>query len=392
MRRSRTGLAAAVAGIAALAFCVHGSASGGASTEPWNALRTSSFGAAVTQGTTPTPAAAKKPTRLQRIVRGLVAARAPGALAFMRMPKAVRSAAAGFASLQPRVQMRAADRYRVASVTKTFVATVVLQLAGEGKLSLDDPVERWLPGTVPNGGAITLRELLNHTSGLFDYTNNPDAVSAALANPGREWAPRELLAYAFARPPLFAPGANWSYSNTNYVLLGLVIEAVTGKKVEQVLRDRLFEPLRLRSTSFPSGTAVEEPFAHGYLNQAGTLVDLAPILNPSWAWAAGQIVSTAADLTKFFSALLNGRLLSPALLAQMKSGSVVGGTYGLGLRITFTRCGRAFGHDGDFIGWRNVVWSSANGRRVAVVMVNVDARRLSWARLAAAATSAFCSG
>jgi D-alanyl-D-alanine carboxypeptidase len=110
--------------------------------------------------------------------------------------------------------MRAVDRYRIASVSKTFVATVVLQLAAEGRLQLADPVERWLPGSVPNGTAITIRQLLNHTSGLFDYTNDEAAVEAEIANPSRVWTPRDLLSVAFSHPPLFAPGADWSYSNT----------------------------------------------------------------------------------------------------------------------------------------------------------------------------------
>lgn len=380
MRRFRIGMAAATAGIAAFSFCAQGSA-----------FRTTSVGASVTHATVPAQVAAKKPTRLQKIVRGLVAAHAPGALAFVRTPTGARSAAAGFAQLQPRVPMRAVDRYRIASVTKTFVATIVLQLAGEERLGVDDPVERWLPGVVPNGGAITLRQLLSHTSGLFNYTEGLE--NALLANPGRAWSPRDLLELAFSHAPLFAPGANWSYSNTNYVLLGLVIEAVTGKKVDQELRERLFEPLALRSTSFPSGISIEEPFAHGYVGlPGGTLFDVTSILSPSWSYAAGQIVSTAADVTTFFSALLKGRLLPAPLLTQMKTGSAVSGVYGLGLQIISTPCGRAFGHDGNFFAWRNVVWSTANGRRVAVVMVNIDTTHVPWSRLEAAAKSALCYG
>jgi D-alanyl-D-alanine carboxypeptidase len=287
--------------------------------------------------------------------------------------------------------MRAVDRYRIASVSKTFVATVVLQLAAEGRLQLADPVERWLPGSVPNGTAITIRQLLNHTSGLFDYTNDEAAVEAEIANPSRVWTPRDLLSVAFSHPPLFAPGADWSYSNTNYVVLGLVVEAVTGKKLEQVLAERLFEPLDLHATSFPHGLSVPEPFAHGYAFFQGALLDLTPVVDPSWAYAAGDLVSNAADVSSFFAALLRGRLMPAAFLRQMKSFSTTSRTYGLGLQGYFTRCGSAFGHAGDFIGWRNVVLAKADGRRVAVVMVNVDATRLSNSRLLTAAISALCS-
>jgi D-alanyl-D-alanine carboxypeptidase len=386
MRRARLQTAAATAGIAALALCAAGSSPSPANQIPWSA---SVGGGAYL--TAPAGVSAPKPT-LQRVVRSLVAARAPGAVAFVRTPTRARSAAAGVASFEPRVAMRAADRYRIASVTKTFVATVVLQLVAEGKLRLADPVERWLPRVVPNGAAITIRQLLNHTSGLFEYTRDEQAVAAVVANPGRSWTPRELLAVAFSHPPLFAPGSDWAYSNTNYVVLGLVVEAVTGKPVEQVLAERLFEPLGLRATSFPSGLPVPEPFAHGYGVFQGTLLDLTPLLNPSWAYASGQMVSNAADVTTFFAALLRGRLLPAALLSQMKSFTLTSGTYGLGLQSFFTRCGTAFGHGGDFIGWQNIVLASANGRRVAVVMVNIDATRVSGPRLIAAAISALCSG
>ena len=338
-------------------------------------------------------AAAKKPTRVQKLARSLVAAHAPGAVVFVRTPTRTRSGVAGASQLQPRVAMRANVHFRIASVTKTFVSTVVLQLVGEGKLRLEDPVDRWLPGLVPNGSAITIRELLSHTSGLFNYTDDLSWQNAVIANPGQEWSTRELLTIAFSHPPLFAPGANWSYSNTGYVLLGLVIEVVTGKPVADVLRERIFEPLALSATSFPTGLVVEEPFAHGYVQPPGApLLDITQILSPSWSYAAGQIVSTAADVTRFFAALLGGKLLSPALMVQMKAGSATSGTYGLGLRTTFAGCGRVYGHDGNFFGWRTEAFATANGRRAAVVMINIDQSRISWNTLEGDAMAAVCTG
>jgi D-alanyl-D-alanine carboxypeptidase len=371
VRRFRIGMAAAVAGVAVLA--------------------TSGTSAAYHAGS---GVAAKKPTKLQQITRSLVkASGAPGAIAFIRSPNGARSAAAGVASFQPRVAMRAVDHFRIASLTKTFVATVVLQLVGEGKLGLGDTVERRLPGVVPNGSAITIRELLNHTSGLFNYTEDEAWSTAALANPQRPWTPKELLSFAFSHPANFAPGTNWSYSNTNYVVLGLIVEATTGKAIADELRTRIFEPLNLRQTSFPSELALPEPAAHGYVRpEGGTLIDLNGLFSPTWAYAAGQIVSTAADVTTFFAMLLKGRLLPSALLKEMKTPVPVAGTYGLGLITTITRCGRAWGHNGDFFGWRNLVLSTANGRRTADVMVNIDPSRVSWPRLESAALSALCSG
>jgi D-alanyl-D-alanine carboxypeptidase len=333
--------------------------------------------------------AAKKPVELQRIARSLVAAGAPGAIVYVRTPNGVRSATAGFARLQPRVPMRVAVHYRIASVTKTLVATVVLQLAGAGKVSLDDPVERWLAGLVPNGAAITLRMLLNHTSGLYDIADDPTLRAEFAANPTRQWTPREVLRFALSHPPLFPPGSSYAYSNTGYVLLGLVIEAATGKPLDEVLRERLVQPLRLRATSFPSGTGLPEPAAHGYELRDGRFVELT--YNPSIAWGTGHIVSSVADLSTFFAGLMKSRLFPAALLKQMKAGPApkTGWIAGLGLLTTRTPCGVAYGHGGDIPGWHDEVLATANGRRVAVVMVNYAPARLE-GRFAAA-PAALCS-
>ena len=156
----------------------------------------------------------------------------------------------------------------------------MLQLVAAGKVRLDDSVERWLPGLVPNGAAITIQDLLDHTSGLFNYTDDSDFDQAVVADPARTWSPRELVAFATAHPPLFPPGTGWFYSNTNYVLLGLVVEAASGTTLEQQLRERIFQPRALEATSFPSGTLIDGEYAHGYVGPAtlpvppGTLLDV----------------------------------------------------------------------------------------------------------------------
>lgn len=293
--------------------------------------------------------------------------------------------------------MRAADRFRIGSLTKTFVATVVLQLVGEGRLSLDDSVERWLPGLVPNGDRITIRELLNHTSGLFDFTDDKAWVSTVIANPARDWPPRDLVAVAMAHPPMFAPGTAWWYSNTNYILAGLVVEQVTGTTLEQQLRKRIFEPLGLEATLLPTAPQIEGAHAHGYVGfatvpslNAGTYLDATSLASPSIAWAAGGIVSNADDVTRFFSALLTDRLLRPDLLAQMRTVATTS-QYGLGLWFLHPRCGAAYGHFGDTPGYRNEVIASPDGRRAVEVMVNVDATFVATASLQAAAEAAFCA-
>jgi D-alanyl-D-alanine carboxypeptidase len=342
---------------------------------------------------TPDAPATTQP-KLNRIARELVADGAPGSIAVVRTPTRVVRAASGYSDRELRVRMRPTDRFRIASVTKTFVATVVLQLVAEGRLRLEDTVESRLPSLVPNGSSITIQELLNHTSGLFDYTQDPSFVAAVISNPGREWSPRELVAAATAHPPLFAPGAAFSYSNTNYIVVGLIVEAVTGEPIGKTLRRRIFDPLGLRSTTFAPG-AIQGHAAHGYVVSApplpfppGTIVDMTALVSPSVAWAAAQIASNADDVTTFFRALLGGRLLPRAQLAQMKpTGASV---YGLGLRVAQTPCGVAYGHVGDYPGYRNVVWATANGRRAANVMVNIDERRVSWNKLHAAAQVALC--
>lgn len=342
-------------------------------------------------------------TSVAQLAGRLVQAGAPGAIVVVRTAGGIRRAAAGAARLHPRVPIRAGDRYRIASVTKPFVAAVVLQLVGEGRLRLGDRVEGWLPGLVPNR-RVTIRELLGHTSGLFDYDDDPLWVKARIADPERTWMPRELVAVATRHPPLFPPGTDWSYSNTNYVLLGLVVEAVTKHSLADELRARVIGPLGLRATSYPPGAALAGRVAHGYQGSApglpipsGRLVDVTSRVSPS-GWGAGQLVSNADDVTRFFAALLGGRVVPAAELREMKS-PVGGGKpvpftapYGLGLDIVHTTCGTAYGHSGDMPGYRNVVLASADGRRVATLMVNVASARLSWDAIQAAATTAFCSG
>jgi D-alanyl-D-alanine carboxypeptidase len=342
-----------------------------------------------------TEATAAKPKRanLPQLARTLVTSGAPGAIVYVRTPTAARAGTAGYADVAARVTMRAADRYRIASVSKAFVSVVILQLEAEGKLDIDNTVESWVPGVVPNGSAISLRQLMNHTSGLYDYVADPGFANEILANPSRSWQPSELLAHGLSHPPLFAPGANWSYSNTNYILLGLVAEAATSKPLGQLLQERIFTPLALTATSFPLAIELDASFVHGYVRLGGSpLIDAAPLLNPSFAWAAGGIVSNVRDVTSFYRGLFTGKLLPATQFAEMKEGADFSGTYALGIQYRSTRCGRAYGHNGDIPGWRNEVLTTANGKRQAVVMVNIDDSRVSWTRIGAFTETALCRG
>jgi D-alanyl-D-alanine carboxypeptidase len=321
------------------------------------------------------------PGELRRLLDQVVAAGAPGAAALVRNEHGVQQAGSGLADLRTGRPMRPGLNYRVASVTKPFVATVVLQLVAEGKLSLSDTVERWLPGILPYGDQVSVRELLNHTSGVPEYLLVP-LLELYESRQGRfrSWTPRELVALAADQPPLFRPGTTHSYSNTNYVLAGLIVEAATGRTLGQELKRRIIRPLRLGDTFFPVNRPdIPGRNAHGYslpLGDQGPVLD-GPLLdftvyNPSLAWAAGNLVSDLDDLARFFRALLAGRLLPPGLLSEMTTTVPIGqgAGYGLGLLVLQTPCGRLVGHDGGIPGFITIVLSTEDGRRQFGVMVN----------------------
>ncbi|MFF2659393.1 serine hydrolase domain-containing protein [Kitasatospora sp. NPDC058032] len=267
-------------------------------------------------------------------------------------------------------------RFRIGSVTKAFVSTVVLQLAGEHRLGLDDPIERLLPGEVPNGAAITVRQLLNHTSGLPNHTGAPafDFSKPDWAESGRwkNYRAQDLVDIANTFPPSSAPGAAWSYSNTNYVLAGMIIEKVTGHPWNEEVERRIIRPLRLTHTSMPvSSPFVPGPHAHGYLQLPTGPVDVT-LENPSWAGPAGSGISTTADLNRFIAGLLGGKLLRPAELAEMQrtTGLGDGKDYGLGLMRYDTPCGLYWGLTGGIPGYSTGMFGSADGRRQFAVSVN----------------------
>ena len=268
--------------------------------------------------------------------------------------------------------MRGDARFRIGSVTKTFVAALVLQLVEEGRLGLEDTVEHWLPGRIPNGRAITVRHLLSHTAGLFDYVQD----GRVLGDHERRWRPEELVSLAVAHPPeQTTPGGRFTYSSTNYVVLGLIAEEAADAPLERQLREHLFGPLRLSRTSFVPGE-IRGRHVHGYRSPSRDGIVTGPPVDTSrepawWTWAAGAIVSTADDLQRFFAALLRGRVLSPALLREMETLVPAGRLrYGLGIATVPTPCGRAWGHSGNVQGTIAVAWNTVDGSRQLVLVVN----------------------
>ena len=194
----------------------------------------------------------------------VVEAGSPGALVLVDDGSSRREETSGLAVLEGRVPLRAHDRFRIGSITKTFVAVVVLQLVDEHVLGLKDTVERWLPGLVPSGRQITVQQLLAHTSGLADYADDPDFVRRTVAQPRRRWTPRELVGVALARGPVARPGERFAYASTNYILLGMMVERATGTSLERQLRGRIFVPLGLEDTSFEPDAWKRRHYAHGY--------------------------------------------------------------------------------------------------------------------------------
>ncbi|MFE6870400.1 serine hydrolase domain-containing protein [Kitasatospora sp. NPDC057692] len=312
--------------------------------------------------------------------------------------------AAGVADRTTGAPATADGRFRIGSVTKTFVSTVALQLVAEGRIGLDDPVERLLPGAVPNGADITLRQLLGHTSGVFNYTEDdafdtarPDVIEQWLES-GRytRWTPQQLVALANAHPAYFAPGQGFHYSNTNYVLVGQIIERATGRSWQQEVERRVIRPLGLTGTFMPDhATGIPGPHAHGYFDLPTGPADVTE-LDPSMAGASGAGISTTADLNTFITALIGGRLLPrPQLAAMMAATPQSEGRYGLGLERATTDCGVLWGHTGGIPGYSTVLYTSGDLRRQLAVSMNgkglstPPATREAYERLEAAGT---CTG
>ncbi|WP_328458479.1 serine hydrolase domain-containing protein [Amycolatopsis sp. NBC_00438] len=286
--------------------------------------------------------------------------------------------------------------FRVGSVTKSFVATVVLQLAGEGRVKLDAPVERYLPGLLPDR-RITVRQLLQHTSGLYNYTDDLDLSDPeALRHRGAD--PAELVAMTVKHPALFPPGTSWSYSNTNYIVAGMLAERVTGHALGDEIAHRITRPLGLRDTYLPrrGDEKLPAPHAVGYVPIDGNLVDFSDY-DATIAGAAGGLVSTPADLDRFYGALLGGKLLRPAELAEMRRTvpadlGVPGARYGLGLGSIPLSCGEFWGHEGGVLGFTNLAGVGPGGRRATVVLNQNPAPEAAEAHLLAATDAALCSG
>lgn len=280
----------------------------------------------------------------------------------------------GVADKETAEKMSLDNHFRIGSITKTFVITAVLQLVDKGDISLDDKISKYIDN-VPNGDKITIRQLANMTSGLANYSEDEEWVKKVIYTKNDRNVPTsELLDVAFKLPPTFAPGKGWHYSNTNTVLLGQVIEKVSGLSLDKYLQENIFTPLALENTSFPLDEKMPSPYAHGYTKQTLDEKEAdATFNNPSWTNAAGQMVSTFADLKIWAKALGTGALLSedafkerltwvtlPPNTAKRKYGLGVGSNSGW------------INHTGSLPGYNCVVAYLPEKQAVFVVMINSD--------------------
>jgi D-alanyl-D-alanine carboxypeptidase len=318
---------------------------------------------------------------LQQQLQAMHSAGMPGVFAQVRDGDRAWNLAAGVADVDTGRPVRPHFRHRIGSITKTFVATTTLQLVGEHRLDLDKPIGRYLPDALPVELArqVTVRMLLNHTSGIADHSGVLFGdLEAAAALRFRIFTPQELIAIALSQPPTDRPGERWSYSSTNYIILGLLIEKVTGRPYAQEISRRILHPLRLQHTSFPgTNPYLRGPHLTAYLVWTdGSLRDVT-VFSQTTGWAAGEMISTAADVNRFFRALLTGRLLDRALLAQMQTTVPIIPTlpdaagWGLGIWWLATPCGRVWGHTGGEGGHSTYSWHSADGRRQVTLAENL---------------------
>ncbi|ANP52752.1 D-alanyl-D-alanine carboxypeptidase [Streptomyces griseochromogenes] len=352
--------------------------------------------AATAQTHAPAPAAPDI-TGLDAVLGTVVAQGAPGALARIDDDGATYRVTRGVADRDTLRGIDTEDRFRIGSVTKSFSAVVLLQLADEHRLDLDAPVNRYLPGLLPDD-RITVRHVLSHRSGLHDYSEDmfADSVSGFEAVRNKVFTYQQLIALSLKKPRTNAPGAAYSYSNTNFVVAGLLIEKLTGHSVRTEYENRIFKPLALRDTFYVHpGTGIPGRYAHGYLTPdapGAELVD-ATVQTVSWAQSAGAIISSAEDLNTFYSALLGGKLLSAARLAEMERFTQVTSTtsYGLGLRRRDLSCGiSVYGHTGAVQGYYTYAFATKDGKRAVTAVANTSNNERVLNAMAGVLESAFC--
>ncbi len=320
---------------------------------------------------------------LERALEELVAMDGgpPGVIAVVQRGNHREVHAFGVRNIKGGLPMRADARMRLASTSKAFSGAVALSLVSKGKLSLSDTIGERLPGLPKAWHEITLRQLLNHTSGLPNFTEDPDWIAAAGANPKEAPPPRKLVSYVEDEPLLFEPGSEYRYSNTDNIVVGLMVEEATGESYERQLKEQVYEPLGLKKTSLPRGANLKAPFIHGYDNDPSQQPpeDISEVLASGWVWASGGMVSTPYEVNDFVRGYVGGELFDHKTRARQRQ-VVEGGSSeppgpgknsaGLGIFRYETRCGTVWGHTGNYPGYTQFLAASPNGKRSVTVSVN----------------------
>ena len=320
---------------------------------------------------------------LKSRAQGLVDAGYPAALAAVSDSKGESAGVAvGKGNLETGQAPPMDGEVRIGSNTKTFVAVVVMQMVQEGKVGLDEPIETYLPGLIKgegvDGSKITVRQLLQHTSGLPDFEETLFGTTDVFQYRYHYVTPRDILDSALSKPAQFEPGTQWKYTNTNYVVLGMLVERVSQRPVGEQIDERIVKKLGLSHTYFPAPGEEKIRGTHpqGYhLSAEGKLEDITE-MDPAWGWAAGAMVSTPSELNTFFQAVLDGRLLTQASIDEMKNGAVdasshlgPGTVYGLGLIGTPLSCGgTSWGHGGTIHGYQTDNAVGPDGTAVTVAV------------------------
>jgi D-alanyl-D-alanine carboxypeptidase len=333
------------------------------------------------------PAAAQGDTRtsLQQQLDALVAADGgpPGAVVTLRRGSRTTVLTSGAADLASGRRPRASDHMRIASVAKTYNGAVVLRLVSQGRLRLGSTIGEVLPRLPRPWRGVTVRRMLNHTSGLPDYTQSDGFREQFQTDPDGFVSPAMIIRWVRRDPLVFRPGSRYAYSNTDNIVLGLMAQAVTERSYAGLLRRFVFRPLGLRETSLPVRVRLPRPFLHGYLTEPGSPPeDVSTLLSPSGAWASGGIVSTPLELNRFIRGLLGARLF-PRAVQRRQLRFVAGGessppgpgrnSAGLALFRYRTRCGTVYGHTGNFPGYVQFAAATRDGRRAVTTSLNIPA-------------------
>jgi CubicO group peptidase (beta-lactamase class C family) len=313
--------------------------------------------------------------KIDQLAEGYVkSGEVPGIIVGIWRPSGLTLIKHGFADVPNGAPMDFANSQRIGSITKSFTVTRVLQLADEGKLSLDDPIDKYVPG-VRNGNA-TLRQLANMTSGIFNYTEDQPFILDFAFHRTKRWTDAQLVAVANRHAPYFRPGAAWHYSNTNTVLLGMVVERVTGRPLRVEITNHLIQPLGLSHTLYPTGVSLPAPFTHGYatLDSEQGRIDVTAV-SPTGSSGAGAMISTLGDMRLWGRALARGALVSRraqlARLQMIDSAKGVGpyyDRYGLALG----RIDGWIGHTADLLGFQSLVMHNLVANETVVIFVNAS--------------------